>query len=63
MAQVPSAVYDVAEVPGGATYSVVDKRGKVEPSPDEYNVLVHNGDQCKQPPTEVQKDGYSKLQM
>ena len=61
-AQVPEVTYDVADVAGEGSYSVVNNRG-ADPNSDGYNVLVRNGDQFNQLPTHLPQEGYSKLQL
>ena len=61
-AEVPEATYDVADVGGEGSYSVVNNR-VTDPNSDGYNVLVRNGDPFNQPPTHLPQEGYSKLQL
>ena len=65
VAQVTSdeRVYDVANVPRGGDYSVLNRSGGADPYPNEYNVLVHNGDHSDKPTPQFPTEEYSKLQV
>ena len=54
------ATYDVINVLGGENYSVLNRRGREDQNPSEYNVLVHHSNKLSFP---SQTEEYSKLEV